>query len=59
VEIKNWEGKIRKKDPMIPHNWMCSMVVPASSYCSFQKKSINAFFRVEREREREREREKG
>jgi hypothetical protein len=53
VENKNWEGKIRKKDPMIPHNLMCSMVVPASSYCSFQKKSISAFFHVEKEREKD------
>jgi len=44
--------KIRKKDPMIPHNLMCSMVVPASSYCSFQKKSISAFFCVEKESEK-------
>ncbi len=51
-KTKTGVGGIRKKDPMIPHNLMCSMVVPASSYCSFQKKSISAFFRVEKEKEK-------
>jgi hypothetical protein len=52
-KTKTGKGKLGKKDPMIPHNLMCSMVVPASSYCSFQKKIISAFFHVEKEREKD------